>query len=219
VGVKIVAEVIHSGPCSDGEEGLIDAEFRLLMVLAEDANDGTRHCWPGMPELVARTHKAASTVRRLLTSLERKKLITRLQARQIQPGAQPVVAHRGRRTVYRIERMPGLSDTQALTCEHHSEEKGAHARAERRSIPASKAPTGEHPSPQVPAGPVTDAVVAECRAALQERSGRELTDEWARVVAVNLLTGRRNVANPRAWIRAVIERETDLQRFLPVPRA
>lgn len=214
-----MAEVIHSGPCSDGPDGLIDAEFRLLMVLAEDANDGTRTCWPGMPELVARTHKAASTVRRLLTSLERKKLVTRIPSRRIQPGATQVVAHRGRRSVYRIELMPGLSDTQALTCEHLPEQEGAHPRAERRSIPASKALTGEHPSPHVPSGPVTAAVVAECRAALQERSGREITDEWAHTVAVNLLSGRRGVANPRAWIRAVIEQEANLQRFLPVPRA
>lgn len=226
MGVKIVAEVIHDGPCSDGPDGLIDAEFKLLMVLAEDARDATRECWPGMAELVARTHKAASTVRRLLTSLERKKLIKRLPARRIQPGAHEVVAHRGRRTVYRIEPMPGLSDTQALTCEHLSHSKDAHARAERRSILASKGLTGEHPSPQVPADPVSDgpveitsSVVAACRAALLERSGRDVGDEWARMVAVNLLGGRRGVTSPQRWIRTVIGRETDLQRFLPVPRA
>ncbi len=223
MGVRLIVEAIHHAPCD-----LSDAEARVLVVLAEDANDTTRECWPGMPELVARTHKAASSVRRILSSLEDRKLITRLSARTVQPGARPVVAHRGHRTVYRLEPMPGTSgssDTEALTCEHHSGAKGAHPRAQRRSPVSGKALTREHPSPHVPSGPLTPPpagigadVVAEVRAVLLERSGRDVGDAWALTVATTLLSGRRGVSRPVSWIRAVLEREADLQRFLPVPR-
>lgn len=216
MGVKLWAEIVHGWPCE-----LIDAERVLLAVLAEDANDQTREGWPGMDELVARTHKGASTVRRLLTSLEHKKMITRVPA-PVAAESSPVVAHRGRRTVYRILPMP---DGKALTCEHLPAAEGAHVRAKRRSRVSRKALTGEHPplrSPQVPSPPtaaVDVAAVAEARAVLLERTGIDVGDAWAAVVATSRIGGRRNITRQAPWLRAVLEREPNIRSLLPDPDA
>ncbi len=217
MGVRLIAELIHHGP-----RDIPDAEWRVLVVLCESARDATRKCWPGAGEIEEVTGKAESTVRRLLTNLERRKLIKRLDARQIQPGAAPVVAYRGWRTVFEIM---SLTETQGLTSGPLPDEKGARSEPERGPVPRSKGPRSGPPSPHVPASPLTapveisPAVVAEVRAALLERSGRDVGDEWALLVAQNELSGRRGITHPRSWIRAVIERETNVQRFLPVPRA
>lgn len=212
MGVRLIGELIHRGP-----RDIPDAEWRVLVVLCEDARDATRLCWPGAGEIEERTGKAESTVRRLLTNLERRKLIKRHDAPPVRDDAEPVVAYRGHRTVFEVLSM-------ALTSEPLPGRKGAHARAERGPEPSGKAPRTEPPSPQSPgmspqSGPVAigPETVAEVRDALRERTGRDVGDDWALRVAANLLSGRTGIASPARYVRASIEREVDLQRFLPVP--
>lgn len=213
-----MAELIHHSP-----RDLPDAEWKVLAVLCEDARDSTRRCWPGAGEVEERTGKAESTVRRLLTGLERRKLIRRVPAPRQQPDAVEVVAHRGRRTVFEILPMPGRDGGKALTSEPLPAEKGAHARAERGSVPSSKGPRGEPPSPHVPADPLTDgpvaidaAAVAAVREALRARTQRDVGDEWAVRVAAQLLAGRTGITSPARWLTACIQRDAHPERFLPI---
>lgn len=213
-----MVEVIKHGP-----RDLPDAEWRILVVLCESARDETRLCWPGFDEIHDGTDKAESTIRRLLTNLERRKLIKRLTARQIQPGAMPVVAYRGHRTVYEILPMPGRDETMPLTSGPLSREKGAQIRAERGPVPSSKGPTSGPPSPQVPSGPLTgpaaidDRAIAAVRRGLLARTGREVDDAWAVRVAAQLLAGRADVRHPARWLAACLETEPNPARLLPTP--
>lgn len=219
MGVGLYVEVLKHAP-----RDLLDGEYILLLVIAEDARDETRLSWSGMDHLVAYSHKAESSVRRLLTSLEEKKLIRRLSARQVQPGARPVTAYRGKRQVIQLLPLaPDMPDTEALTHERHPDEKGAHPRAERRSPVSGKALSGEPPplmSPQTPsAAGIGEDVIAAVRLALLERTGREVGPTWARMVATQLLAHRAGISSPARYVAAVLHREPDssVARFLPTP--
>lgn len=223
MGVRLFVEALDHAPAT-----LISEELLLLLIICEDANDETRQGWPGMPLLMRRSRKSESTVRRLLTGLETKKAIRRLNARRVQPGAVPVVAHRGHRTTFYVEPMApessGTSHTEALTHERHSDEKGAHARAERRSPVSGKALTRERPSPHVPSSsphpgpdPSDPAAVAAVVEALRVRTGVTVGEAWAIRVAAQLLAGRGGITAPARWLTAVIQRDTNPQRLLPTP--
>ncbi len=218
MGVKLYVEALDHAPreCKG-------SELVTLLVLCEDARDSTRRGWPGMDKLRRRTRCEESTVRGHLAKLEERKLIKRLDAPTRQPGAKPVVAHRGRRTVYEIAPMTDSSHTKAPGSQRHPDPERGQDPAERRQDPSGKAPGSWPPSPPAPAasppGPVAIGpdVVAEIRDALRERTGRDVGDAWALRVAANILSGRGGVASPVRYVRASIERETDLQRFMPVP--
>jgi hypothetical protein len=212
VGVKLYVEALdHAPPECRG------SELVVLLVLCEDANDRTRQTWMGAEKLARRSRCTASTARGHLAKLEERKIIRRHESGAVADGARPVVAHRGHRTV--IEVLPMAPGSRRLPTE-----KGARIPEERRQDPSAKAPGSRRPSPHAPAVPlilsaadVPADVIVEVREALRERTGRDVGDVWARRVAASLLVGRPGVTAPRPWIRAVIERETNLQRFLPVP--
>lgn len=213
MGVKLVDEVIQHSP------RLPDAEWKLLVILAADARDATRRCWPGAGVLEDATGKAESTVRRLLGNLEDRKLIRRIEATR-RPGAAPVVAHRGHRTVFELLPMPGRK---ALTSEPLSPAKAAHPRAERGPVLSSKGPTSEPPSRHVPSGPVIsgpvaidDATIAAVREELRLRTGTDVGDVWATRVAAELLAGRIGITSPPRYLRTIINRERDPSRWLPI---
>ncbi|MFD8596991.1 hypothetical protein ACFV1L_18515 [Kitasatospora sp. NPDC059646] len=90
MGIRLIVEVMDHAPST-----LTHREAWVLAVLAEDANDGTRICWPGIeddPETVRRM--------RIPSRSSRYDVLRALKAK----GALEAVetGRRGRRAVYRI---------------------------------------------------------------------------------------------------------------------
>lgn len=223
MGIELYVEVLKQGP-----RDVKGSELVVLLVLAEDARDATRRTWLGMEELAYRSRCGESTVRGHLAKLEERKVIKRLEAPQRQPGATPVVAYRGHRTVYEILPMTEMSDTEAPGSQRlpGSERRQDPAErrqdpSERRQDPSGKAPGSWPPSPHAPQVPsshgIGEDVIAAVQAVLRDRTGREVGPTWARMVATQLLAHRSGISSPARYVRAVIEREVDVSRFLPTP--
>lgn len=99
MGIRLFVEVLEHAP-----DALTWRERYALAVLAENANDGTRECWPGIeddPTIAHRMRLPGRSSRYDVLSALRKK------------GALMTVTsgHRGRRAVYRIPALgPGTPD-------------------------------------------------------------------------------------------------------------
>lgn len=89
---RIVGEVLDNAP-----EDLTDAEFLVLVAIAEDARDKDRIAtYSDVESLVRRTRKKPGTVRNALSSLARRALIVPLVDR----------VHRGgKHQEYRVEKL------------------------------------------------------------------------------------------------------------------
>jgi hypothetical protein len=99
VGIRLFVEVLKHAP-----EELTWRERYALTVLAENANDGTRECWPGIeddPEIALRMRLPGRSSRyEVLKALRTKGALEGVSA-----------GRRGRRAVYRIPVMgPGTTD-------------------------------------------------------------------------------------------------------------
>ncbi|MFH8591238.1 hypothetical protein [Streptomyces rimosus] len=90
VGIHLFIEVLDHAP-----DSLTWRERHVLSVLAENANDTTRECWPGIeddPQLARRTRLTGRSSRyAVLKALREKKVLQTVAA-----------GHRGHRAVYRI---------------------------------------------------------------------------------------------------------------------
>ena len=99
MGIRLFVEVLKHAP-----EELTWRERYALTVLAENANDGTRECWPGIeddPEIARRM--------RLPGRSSRYEVLKALRAKGALEGVS--AGRRGRRAVYRIPVMgPGTPD-------------------------------------------------------------------------------------------------------------
>lgn len=100
-----MAEVLDAA----GAHELTHAEVRLLVCLAERANDATRECWPGMDELRHRMDvQNERAVGKVLQSLASKGLEVRKPVRAPDGTAcrdsrgRPLYAMSGHRTTYRL---------------------------------------------------------------------------------------------------------------------
>ncbi|WP_018386406.1 hypothetical protein [Wenjunlia vitaminophila] len=98
MGIRLFLEVLDHAP-----EVLTWRERYALAVLAENANDGTRQCWPGIEDDPQIAHRM-----RLPARSSRYEVIKALR----QKGALETVSggHRGRRAVYRIPVLGPVSD-------------------------------------------------------------------------------------------------------------
>ncbi len=218
MGVRLYVEVLDHAPreCKG-------SELVVLLVLAEDMNDKTRRGWMGMDLLKRRTRCGESTVRGHLAKLEERKLIKRIEAPQRQPGAAPVVAYRGHRTVYEMAHMADSSHTEAPGSQHLSKGERGQDPGERGQDPGGKGPESWPPSPHPPQVPSSggygEDVIRAIQAVLLDRTGREVGPTWAGMVAAQLLAHRPGVSSPARYVRAVIEREPagTVRRFLPTP--
>ena len=105
---RLVAEVLDNASA----HGLTHAEVRLMVCIAERANDATRECWPGMDELRHRmdveTERAVGKVLRSLASkgLEVRRPVKSVEGRGVRDSdGRPLFAVRGHQTVYRVPDM------------------------------------------------------------------------------------------------------------------
>lgn len=103
MGIRLIVEVLEHAP-----DDLTWRERHALTVLAENANDGTRECWPGIEEDEAIAHRmrlpGRSSRYEVMKALRAKKAIETVSA-----------GRRGHRAVYRITELapakgPGTTD-------------------------------------------------------------------------------------------------------------
>jgi hypothetical protein len=96
VSVRLVAEALDHAPAE-----LTPSERLVLLVLAEDANNKTRTCSPGMDVLTRRTGLTEDGVRKVLQQLAARGHELRVPV-GIDTHGRPIYAKRGHRTTYRI---------------------------------------------------------------------------------------------------------------------
>lgn len=168
VGIRLFVEVLEHAPA-----GLTWRERYTLAVLAENANDSTRECWPGIEDDPGIAHRM-----RLPGRSSRYEAIKALREKK----ALEVVSsgHRGHRAVYRIPQFglalgpgtPDAIDSKGSGNPGHSvrgsrtqsdgkgpetpdpnEEKGSGNDPERVREPHGKGPETPDPYPSVPSVP------------------------------------------------------------------
>ncbi|MFI1728218.1 hypothetical protein ACH40E_03050 [Streptomyces acidicola] len=103
MGIRLFVEVLDYAP-----DTLTWRERYALAVLAENANDGTRECWPGIEDDPAIAHRM-----RLTGRSSRYEVLKALRQKGALEGV--TAGHRGRRAVYRIPTLspvkgPGTPD-------------------------------------------------------------------------------------------------------------
>jgi hypothetical protein len=96
MAISLVVEVLDHAP-----RELTQAELVVLVVLAEQAREDTRECWPGMELICHRSRLQEDSVRRVFQRLAARGLEVRVPVGKSKSG-QPIYAHHGARTLYRI---------------------------------------------------------------------------------------------------------------------
>lgn len=96
MAISLVVEVLDHAP-----RDLTQAELVLLVVLAEQAREETRECWPGVELICHRSRLQEDSVRRVFQRLAARGLEVRVPVGKSKSG-QPIYAHHGARTLYRI---------------------------------------------------------------------------------------------------------------------
>lgn len=98
MAISLVVEVLDHAP-----RELTQAELVVLVVLAEQAREATRECWPGMELICHRSRLQEDSVRKVFQRLAARGLEVRVPVGKSKSG-QPIYAHHGTRTLYRIPR-------------------------------------------------------------------------------------------------------------------
>jgi hypothetical protein len=143
VGIRLFIEVLDYAP-----DTLTWRERHALSVLAENANDNTRECWPGIEEDPTIAHRmrlpARSSRYEVMKALREKKALESVTA-----------GHRGHRAVYRI---PALGPAKGPGTTDPNEEKGSgnHGQSVRETQTQSAAKGPETPDPKPEKGSGND---------------------------------------------------------------
>ncbi|MDG4791979.1 hypothetical protein O7626_39895 [Micromonospora sp. WMMD1102] len=99
MGIDLITEVLFHAP-----EDLTPAERVVLLVIAEEANDGTRRGWPGRDALMHRSGLGKTGLARVFARLAERDLEVRLAIGTDSKG-QPVYAFRGQQTQYQLPKL------------------------------------------------------------------------------------------------------------------
>lgn len=159
MGYPLYREVKRHAP-----DDLDTGELALLLILADEANDQTRECFPGMDELCAYMRMSAVGVRKILQRLAQRGIDVRVPVAKDSTG-RVVYAVKGARTTYRLPRFaptgPTDGDTQVSPKSPQRRsagiadsgvrgDGGIAIDAQRRSAGTSMAIPQDRPSPHVP---------------------------------------------------------------------
>ncbi|MET4670769.1 hypothetical protein ABID94_003653 [Streptomyces sp. PvR018] len=167
MGIRLFVEVLEHAP-----DSLTWRERYVLSVLAENANDGTRECWPGIEDdpVIARRMRIPGRSSRyeVLRALREKKALETVSA-----------GRRGHRAVYRIPTLgpalgPGTTDPNVSTGSGNS----GHSVQEPRTLTAEKGPETTDPNSEKGSG--NDVV----RVRERPLQGPETTDPFPSVPSV-----------------------------------
>ncbi|WP_030599555.1 hypothetical protein [Streptomyces rimosus] len=173
MGIHLFIEVLDYAP-----DSLTWRERHVLSVLAENANDTTRECWPGIeddPQLARRTRLTGRSSRyAVLKALRDKKVLQTV-----------ATGHRRHRAVYRIANLAPLTEpeTAALGESKASGNHGPYAaervRARPRKGPQTTDPFPSYPSSQ-PAGHTGLAygIPAAARSLVESLTAAGVTVRW-----------------------------------------
>jgi DNA-binding transcriptional ArsR family regulator len=237
MGINLVVEVLDHAP-----PGLAPGDRLMLVVLAEQARDATRECWPGDEVLAHRTGTAPRSVRRTIARLEQAGLVERVPV-GVDTLGRPIYAHRGHATTYRIAPLkvaePVALDDRRRVDEApesrtegtakpdakedapvlHFREKGGPLGPERRTAGTAKEDPPVPPPLTVPSkNPHPPRGRREERAAvidaLLERTGKTIDEDHADRVIRQLIAGR-DIRHRAAYLRGAIQRDDRPERFLP----
>jgi hypothetical protein len=133
MGVRLIREVLDHAP-SD----LTPAELVVLLVLAHDARDSTRECWPGIDTIAERARMHPTSLRRMFTRWGNRvpPMEVRVAIGKTADG-RPLYAARGHRTVYRLPDLAPIGATTGSAFEgerrNPDDKKGATTSPERRN--------------------------------------------------------------------------------------
>lgn len=109
MAISLVVEVLDHAP-----REMTQAELVVLVVLAEQAREDTRECWPGMELICHRSRLQEDSVRKVFQRLAARGHEVRVAVGKSKSG-QPIYAHHGARTLYRIPRFaPSTQNSQPL---------------------------------------------------------------------------------------------------------
>lgn len=111
MGYLIYREVKRHAP-TDLDTG----ELALLLILADEADEDARECWPGMDELCAYMRMGPDGIRKIFGRLAARDLEVRVVVDKDKIG-RPVFAHKGMRTTYRIPVFAPAAGASAATGE------------------------------------------------------------------------------------------------------
>lgn len=153
MGYHLFREVKRHAP-ADLDAG----ELALLLILADEANDDTRECFPGADELCAHMRMSWDGISRILKRLAERGLDVRVPVGKDSRG-RVVYAYKGTRTTYKIPRFKGQTVGGALDSERSDSSatnsvQSSDARptigAQRSDAGPSKVRPQSDPSPQFP---------------------------------------------------------------------
>src|SRR5699024_2027016 len=100
MGIRLIVEILDHAP-----EDLTAAERLVLIVLAEDANDGTRKGWPPVEVIADRAGLTVAGVGKVLRRLSERGYDVRLKVGTGKDG-RPMYAYRGRQVNYALPKFP-----------------------------------------------------------------------------------------------------------------
>jgi hypothetical protein len=213
MGFHLVQEVIEHAPAD-----LTPSERLVLTVLAHDANDRTRRCWPNRPTLLRWTGLGEHGLRKVFARLAERGIELRVPLGQDGRG-RPYFTHRGSRALtYEIPRF--MASAEGETTGSPSEEEGDHAGApsETRGSPSERERCDDSLTPPVnQSGVQSDARDPE-REQIAETLCREHAwplDHCRHVVDDVLTRARRRIVSPPAYVLGAVHRDT--ARFAPNP--
>ncbi|MBN9737311.1 MULTISPECIES: helix-turn-helix domain-containing protein [unclassified Pseudonocardia] len=104
MGVRLLSYVLDAMP----QEATLGDRL-VMFVLAEQARDSTRLCWPGTDTLTTRTGMSEGSIRRSVRRLITFGILERVASGTDRNGT-TVYAHRGHRTTFRIVTGPEKAD-------------------------------------------------------------------------------------------------------------
>jgi hypothetical protein len=222
MSVGLIVEVLDTAPAE-----LTSAERVLLLVLAEQARDGTRQCYPGMRLLARRSGLSARRVRQVLAQFAERGYELRVATGTDRNG-EPTFAHKGRATVYRIpwfgQRRQSASPLKGAEVRHLWETKGEGSGTQRGKRSAAKGEEDFPPPVKNPQGTVKDPAsarvddeIATVIKAIQDRTGKKIDSDHAKLVIKQLVGERNGVRDRRAYLVGAIHKDADPHRFLPTP--
>ncbi|MEU6899514.1 hypothetical protein [Streptomyces virginiae] len=235
MGIRLIVEVLDYAPAD-----LTWRERCALLVLAENANDSTRQCWPGIeddPEIAHRMRLPGRSSRYdVMSALRKKKALETVSA-----------GRRGHRAVYKVAEMgptlgPETQDPNGETGSGNSghrvpdprtqtegkgpenpdpnPEKGSGNHVVRVREPREQGPETQDPFPSDPSTPSTDkdsspAAVSRPAPRAGAKTGQQKDHHLAAFGAFwhNYPLKRAREEAKKAWI-AAIERGADPQRMV-----
>lgn len=227
MGIRLIAEVLDGAP-----ETLTWRELYVLVVLAENARDGTRQCWPGVednPDVIRRLRLSRTQRYKVIGSLIDKGALVRVKRGQkgvravyaIPPLAAQRPENRDPDETLSVPETGTLNESQRPGSVHSGSRFGTFSVPET-GTPSPHTPQTTHPRARAretsrtgdagDGGGQGQAIRLVVRL-LEELGGSRVSDAYAAQVVRSIGPGKRDTL---AYIEKCIR--NDPARFMPTPQ-